>query len=102
MKVLDLVRYDPIRECFVLKSGNTPRVLNPWDELRLVDRPSIFLKDPYFRAKGAGTIESEKGLGYKQFGTYSKARQPNKHERSPDDATPQAPRATNRKTNKDV
>jgi hypothetical protein len=102
MKVLDLVRYDPIRECFVLKSGDAPRVLNPWDELRLVDRPSIFLKDVYFRAKGAGTIESEKGLGYKQFGTYTKARQPNKHERSPEDATPQTPRATNRKTSKDV
>jgi len=102
MKVLDLIRYDPIRECFVLKSDNTPRVLNPWDELRLVDRPSIFLKDPYFRAKGAGTIESEKGLGYKQFGTYSKARQPNKHERSPEDAKTQAPRTTNRKTDKDV
>jgi hypothetical protein len=91
MKVLDLVRYDPIRECFVLKSGNAPRVLNPWDELRLVDRPSIFLKDPYFRVKGSGTIASEKELGYKQFGTYTKARQPNKYERSPDDATPKAP-----------
>jgi len=101
MKVLDLIRYDPIRECFVLKGG-TPHVLNPWDELRLVDRPSIFLKDPYFRTKGMGTIASEKELGYKLFGTYSQARQPNKHERSPEDATPQAPRATDRKTDKDV
>jgi hypothetical protein len=102
MKVLDLVRYDPIRECFVLKNANPPRVLDPWDELRLVDRPSIFLKDVYFRAKGGGTIANEKGLGYKQFGTYTKARQPNKHERSPNDATPETPRATNRKTGKDV
>ena len=58
MNVLDLVRYDPIRECFVLKDVNPPRVLDPWDELRLVDRPSIFLKDVRFRAKSNGTIES--------------------------------------------
>lgn len=103
MKVLDLVRYDPDRGCFVLKDNNPPRALNPWEELAQVDRPSIFLKDPYFRAKVAkGTVASEEGLGYKQFGTYSKARQPNKYERTPDDATPQAPRATNRKTSKDV
>ena len=102
MKVLDLVRYDPIRECFVLKGGNPPRVLNPWDELRLVDRPSIFLKDVYFRAKGSGTIASETGLGYKQFGTYTKARQPNKHERSPRDAESKTSRATDRTTDQDV
>ena len=102
MKVLDLVRYDPIKECFVLKDGNPPRVLNPWDELRLVDRPSIFLRDVRFRTKSNGTIESVEGIDYKQFGTYTKARQPNKYERSPDDATPQAPRATNRATDQDV
>lgn len=102
MKVLDLVRYDPDKGCFVLKDNTPPRALNPWEELAQVDRPSIFLKDVYFRAKGAGTIASETGLGYKQFGTYTKARQPNKYERSPEDATPQAPRATNRKTSKDV
>jgi hypothetical protein len=102
MKVLDLIRYDPIRECFVLKNGKPPRVLNPWDELRLVDRPSIFLKDPYFRTKGIGTIASEKELGYKLFGTYSKARQPNKHEGVLENATPQAPRATDRTTDQDV
>jgi len=102
MKVLDLVRYDPIRECFVLKSGDTPRVLNPWDELRLVDRPSIFLKDPYFRVKGSGTIASEKELGYKLFGTYSKARHPNKHEGNLEHAETKAIRATDRTTNQDV
>jgi hypothetical protein len=102
MKVMDLVKYDPEQGCFVMKDNTPPRVLNPWEELAQVDRPSIFLKDVYFRAKGAGTLESEKGLGYKQFGTYTKARQPNKYERSPEDATPQAPRATNRKTSKDV
>jgi hypothetical protein len=102
MKVLDLIRYDPIRECFVLKNGDTPRVLNPWDELRLIDRPSIFLKDVYFRAKGSGTIASEEGLGYKLFGTYSKARQPNKHEGNLEYAETKAPRATDRTTDQDV
>jgi hypothetical protein len=82
MKILDLIRYDPERGGFVLKSSNPPRVLDPWEELARVDRPSIFLRDPYFRAKNAGTIESTKGLDYKQFGTYTRAkeRQPNKHE----------------------
>ena len=100
MKVSDLVRYDPSKGCFVLRD-NSPPPLSPfrWKE---DPRPSIFLKDAYFRAKGSGTIASEEGLGYKQFGTYTKARQPNKYERSPEDATPQAPRATNRKTSKDV
>jgi hypothetical protein len=58
------------------------KALNAWEELAQVDRPSIFLKDVYFRAKGGGTITSEEGLGYKQFGTFTRAkeRQPNKHE----------------------
>jgi hypothetical protein len=46
-------------------------------------RPSIFANDIKFRTKHhAGMIEDAEGLGYKQFGTYSKAetRQPNKHE----------------------
>ena len=70
------------------------KVLDPWEELAQVDRPSIFLLDPYFRAKGLGTIKSEEGLGYKQFGTYTRAKEriPNKHEKSPEDATPKAPR----------
>lgn len=103
MKVLDLVRYDPDRGCFVLKDNNPPRALNPWEELAQVDRPSIFLKDPYFRAKVAkGTVASEEGLGYKQFGTYTKARQPNKHERSPRDAESKTSRATDRTTDQDV
>jgi hypothetical protein len=102
MKVLDLVRYDPDKGCFVLKDNNPPRALNPWEELAQVDRPSIFLKDVYFRAKGAGTIASETGLGYKQFGTYTKARQPNKHEGSPKDAKTKAPRATDRTPDQDV
>jgi hypothetical protein len=102
MKVLDLVRYDPIRECFVLKDGNPPRVLNPWDELRLVDRPSIFLRDVRFRTKSNGTIESVEGIDYKQFGTYTKARQPNKHERVTAHAKSKTSRATDRTTDQDV
>jgi hypothetical protein len=100
MKVSDLVRYDPNRECFVLRNNNPPP-LSPfrWKEDL---RPSIFLRDAYFRTKGSGTIASEEGLGYKQFGTYTKARQPNKYERSPEDATLQAPRATDRTTDQDV
>jgi hypothetical protein len=79
--------------------------LNPWDERRLVDRPSIFLLDPYFRTKNnKGTVKSEEGLGYKQFGTYTRAkeRQPNKHEGVLEHAKTKAPRTANRKTNTNV
>jgi len=89
MKVSDLVRYDPDKECFVLRD-NSPPSLSPF-RWREDPRPSIFLKDTYFRAKGAGTIASETGLGYKQFGTYSKARQPNKHEGLPTNAESKTP-----------
>lgn len=105
MKVSDLVRYDPEKGCFVMKDNTPPKVLNPWEELAQVDRPSIFLLDPYFRAKLAkGTVKDEEGLGYKQFGTYTRAKEriPNKHEKSPEDATPQAPRATKAPVRKDV
>jgi hypothetical protein len=105
MKVLDLITYDYIRECFVLRDSLRPRVLNPWEELALIDRPSIFLQDPRFRARQpSGTIASEDGLGYKQFGVYTRAkeRQPNKHEGTLDHATAKATRATNRKTSPDV
>ena len=81
------------------------KALDPWGELAQVDRPSIFLLDPYFRVKVAkGTVTNEDGLGYKQFGTYTRAKEriPNKHERSPEDATPKAPRATDRKTDTNV
>ena len=77
--------------------------LSPWDELRLVDRPSIFLKDPYFRAKNnKGTIQSEEGLGYKLFGTYTQARQPNKHEGVLEHAKTKTTRTSNRKTSTNV
>ena len=71
------------------------RVLNPWEELAQVDRPSIFLKDSHFRAKQSnGTVKNEEGLGYKQFGTFTRAveRQPNKHEGTLEHAKIKAPR----------
>ena len=79
--------------------------LNPWDELRLVKRPSIFLLDARFRAtRAVGTIESEEGLGYKQFGVFTRAkeRQPNKHEGTLEHAKTKTTRANNSKTSKDV
>jgi hypothetical protein len=104
MKVMDLIKYDPDRGCFVMKDTTPARVLDPWEELRLVDRPSIFLKDAYFRAKLAtGTVKSEEGLGYKQFGTFTRAkeRQPNKHE-GVLNATPKTARATKAKVYKNL
>jgi hypothetical protein len=83
MKVSDLVTYDHEKGCFVAKDNRPKKVLNPWEELAQVDRPSIFLKDPYFRVKNpSNQIKSEEDLGYKQFGTFTRAkqRQPNKHE----------------------
>jgi hypothetical protein len=105
MKVLDLITYDYIRECFVLRDSIRPRVLNPWEELALIDRPSIFMQDVRFRARQpTGTIANEEGLGYKQFGTFTRAkeRQPNKHEGTLKHATAKATRATNRKTSPNV
>lgn len=100
MKVSDLVRYDPNRECFVLRNNNPPP-LSPF-RWREDPRPSIFLRDAHFRTKGSGTLVNEEGLGYKQFGTYAKARQPNKHEGSPKDAKTKTLRATDRKTDTNV
>jgi hypothetical protein len=59
------------------------KALDPWEELAQVDCPSIFLSDPYFRAKNpSNQIKKEEDLGYKQFGVFARAkeRQPNKHE----------------------
>jgi hypothetical protein len=105
MKVLDLVKYDPEKGCFVLKDNKPTRALNPWEELRLINRPSIFYEDVRFRARQpTGTISSDEGLGYKQFGTYTRAkeRQPNKHEGVLEHATAKATRTIDRKTSKDV
>ena len=57
MKVLDLIRYDPDRNCFVLKGPMKTRTCNchsdspfHWADHK---RDSIFMQDYTFRAKGA-------------------------------------------------
>jgi hypothetical protein len=55
--------------------------MNPflWKENKT---PTVFALDPHFRSKQkAGLLEDAEGLGYKQFGTYSRAAkpEPNKH-----------------------
>jgi hypothetical protein len=105
MNVMDLVVYDPTRECFVLRPDKSLHALNPWEELALIDRPSIFMQDVRFRARQpTGTIANEEGLGYKQFGVYTRAkeRQPNKHEGVLEHATAKATRAIDRKTSPNV
>jgi len=104
MKVLDLVRYDTEKGCFVLKSNKPTPPLSPfrWKE---DPRPSIFMEDVRFRAKIAtGTITDDEGLGYKQFGVYTRAkeRQPNKHEGVLEHATAKATGTTRTKVHKDV
>ena len=103
MKILDLIKYDPEKGQFVLKGKPLPP-LSPF-RWREDPRPSIFAQDSFFRAKQAtGTIKSEEGLGYKQFGTFTRAkeRQPNKHEGVLEDAQTKAARAIDRKTGTDV
>jgi hypothetical protein len=77
-------------------NDDTPtKVLNPWEELAQVKRPSIFLQDVRFRAKNlSNQIQSEEDLGYKQFGVFARAkeRQPNKHEGFLEHAETKAPR----------
>jgi hypothetical protein len=53
--------------------------VNIFVSLKLLHNP---LDNTYEYVKNSGTIESVKGLDYKQFGTYTRAkeRQPNKHE----------------------
>jgi hypothetical protein len=55
--------------------------MNPflWKENKT---PTIFALDPHFRSKRkAGLLDDTEGLGYKQFGTYTRAvaPEPNKH-----------------------
>jgi len=56
-------------------------VLNPWEELAQVDRPSVFALDPYFRAKkSSGILDSKNALDFKPYGTitYSQSKAPPK------------------------
>lgn len=72
MKVLDLVRYDSALNCFVLKGNmkKQPCKCHPDSPFHWVhnQRPSIFLEDATFRAKGV-TVSTD----YKAFGIYSRA-----------------------------
>ena len=71
------------------------KVLNPWEELAQVQRPSIFMSDQYFRARNpSNQLKTEEDLGYKQFGVFTRAkeRQPNKHEGVLEHASTKAPR----------
>jgi hypothetical protein len=63
------------------------------------------MEDVRFRAKIAtGTITDDTGLGYKQFGTYTRAkeRQPNKHEGTLEHAKTKATRTATGKTSPNV
>jgi hypothetical protein len=81
INIMDLIKYDATKGCFVLKSEKKPVPLSPfrWKE---DPRPSIFATDPHFRSRyKAGLIDSETGLKYKQFGSGTKFNKPigNKH-----------------------
>lgn len=63
------------------------------------------MEDVRFRAKiSTGTITNDEGLGYKQFGTFSRAKEkpPNKHEGVIEHATAKATRAPTGKTSPNV
>lgn len=81
---LDLVRYDTIKNCFVLKGPmkKQPCKCHPDSPFHWAhnQRPSIFLQDAAFRAKGVAPTTD-----YKAFGIYMRAMPhvkpfPNKHE----------------------
>ena len=81
MQVMDLIKYDPNKGCFVLRPEKKPMPLSPfqWKE---DPRPSIFVQDAYFRSRyKAGLIDDSAGLKYKQFGSGTKFNKPigNKH-----------------------
>lgn len=82
--VLDLVEYNPALNCFVLKGlmKKQPCKCHPDSPFHWAHnpRPSIFLQDVAFRAKGVVA-----STDYKAFGIYSRAMPhikpfPNKHE----------------------
>ena len=67
-----LTRYDPVLNCFVLKGNMKKQTCNchpnspfHWAHNK---QPSIFMKDPAFRAKGVTA-----SIDYKAFGIYSRA-----------------------------
>jgi len=81
IQVMDLIKYDPIKGYFVLKSDKPTAPVSPflWKENK---RPSIFAKDPQFTSKyKAGFVAAEVGTNYRQFGTRQVFNKPidNKH-----------------------
>ena len=72
MNILDITRYDPALNCFVLKGPMKKQPCNchpdspfHWAQNH---RPSIFATDPMFRAKGEVA-----STDYKSFGIYMRA-----------------------------
>lgn len=86
MELLDLVAYNPVLNCFVLKGPMKKQTCNchPDSPFHWAHnaRPSIFVKDPLFRAKGiavdANLTLEQSMIAYKQFGIYSRAHPLNK------------------------
>jgi hypothetical protein len=79
--IMDLIKYDPIKGCFVLRPEKKPEPLSPflWKERAT---PSIFANDPRFTSKyKAGFVAADVGTNYKQFGTRKVFNKPvdNKH-----------------------
>lgn len=72
MELLDLVAYNPVLNCFVLKDTmkKQPCKCHPDSPFNWKQnpRPSIFAQDIFFRAKGV--LPS---TDYKAFGIYSRA-----------------------------
>jgi hypothetical protein len=67
--IMDMIKYDPSKGCFVMRSDKPTPPLSPfrWKE---DPRPSIFATDPYFKSRHkAGLLDDDEGLKYKQFGT---------------------------------
>ena len=50
MQIMELIKYDHERGCFVAKSNKPIHVVSPFD-WQSDPRPSIFLQDPRFRTR---------------------------------------------------
>lgn len=69
IQVMDMIKYDPLKGCFVMKPDTPEQSVSPfrWHE---ETRPSIFAQDPHFKSRHkAGLLDDNDGLKYKQFGT---------------------------------
>jgi hypothetical protein len=67
--IMDMIKYDPLKGCFVMKPDTPRKPLSPFEWAK-EDRPSIFATDPHFKSRHkAGLIDDNDGLTYKQFGT---------------------------------